>query len=153
MNARDTIPDVPRTQEEVNSMSHAGRRIASAVAATAAIAVPVAAAASAQADSLPALGGLPVVGGLAGTATGALPVNGLPVAGGVLSGPLSGLPVVGSLTSGLAPQGQNAAPSSDPMQLAAPSGQSAATAQLSKAASTVQAATHHYTPKHGKAAV
>lgn len=132
-------------------MSHAGRRIASAVAATAAIAVPVAAAASAQADSLPALGGLPVVGGLAGTATGALPVNGLPVAGGVLSGPLSGLPVVGSLTNGLTPQGQGA--QSDPMKLAAPSAQNPAAAQLSKAASTVQAATHHYTPKHGKTAV
>lgn len=133
-------------------MSHAGRRIASAAAVTAAIAVPVVAAASAQADSLPALGGLPVVGGLAGTATGALPLNGLPVAGGVLSGPLSSLPVVGSVTNGLTPQAQGAA-ASDPMQLAAPSAASA-TAPLAKhAAGAVESAAHHYTPKHGKVAV
>lgn len=129
-------------------MSHAGRRIATAAAAAAAVAVPVIAAASAQADSLPAVGSLPVVGSIAGQS---LPLSGLPVAGGVLSGPLSNLPVVGSLTSNLnGAAAQTSAAKAAPMQQEA---KAAVQAVRQDAAASVQNAAHHYTPKHSRRAV
>jgi hypothetical protein len=88
-------------------MSHAGRRIATTAAAAAAVALPVAAAGAAHADTLPLVGSLPVVGGIADTAasgglTSALPLSGLPALGGATSA-LSGLPLVGGLAQGGSP--------------------------------------------------
>lgn len=143
-------------------MSHAGRRIASAAAATAAIAVPVIAATSAHADGLPIVGGLPAVGSL----TGALPLSSIPVNSGMLSnltGATGNLPVVGGLTSGLTSNlsgdqsgAAATAPQGTPMQPAAPA--PAAPAALAPAAASAasdmgnaEGAAHHYTGKHGKA--
>jgi hypothetical protein len=93
-------------------MSHAGRRIASTAAAAAAVALPIAAAGSAQANSLPLVGELPLVGNVATSTVPsaaadrlaqALPLSGLPVVGVMTSqngsSPLAGLPIVGGMTN------------------------------------------------------
>jgi len=125
-------------------MSHAGRRIASAVAATAAVAVPVVAAAGAQAASLPLVGGLPVVGSL----TQNLPVGNLPVVGGLAgagaAGPLSNLPVAGGMLGNLTGNAdQSATPQGAPMQLANPD-----TSSMSKSGPLASGA--NYVARHGK---
>ena len=144
-------------------MSHAGRRIASAAAATAAIAVPVIAATSAHADGLPIVGGLPAVGSL----TGALPLSSIPVNSGMLSnltGATGNLPVVGGLTSGLTSNlsgdqsgAAATAPQGTPMPAApapaAPAALAPAAAGASSDMGNVEGAAHHYTGKHGKARV
>ncbi|MBR7828061.1 hypothetical protein KDK95_17220 [Actinospica sp. MGRD01-02] len=112
-------------------MSHAGRRIASAAAVTAAIAVPVVAAASAQADSLPVVGSLPAVGTLAqGLPVGdAIPVNGM--LGSVNGGnplstlPVQNLPVVGGAVQNLPLVGGQSSAADAPAQAAAPVEQAA----------------------------
>jgi hypothetical protein len=149
-------------------MSHAGRRIASAVAATAAVAVPVAAAASAQAAGLPVLGALPAVGSLAGV-TGALPVGSLtgaagplsniPVTGGSLAGgstltSVKNLPVVGQLAQNVS--GESTDPSaagqqSVPMRPAAPAAEAPVAAKPAPVSvGSAEPSAHHYVARHGR---